>query len=125
MTEVIIEEAGQLDLTIPQGGTWSETFEYVEDDETTPRPLTGFSSGKAQIRTHPGGDLLGEMTVDIDVDAGTVTLSMTAEQTRAIPRGGFYDVALIHDDGVTVNLPFIEGAVILDTAVTVIEEGGS
>lgn len=122
MTDTI-DEAGHLDLTIPQGGTWSCTLEYFEDDEETPRPLTGFSTGKAQIRDRAGGTLLGEMTVDVDVDAGTVTLSMTAEETAALTRGGSYDVALIHDDGVTVNLPFVEGAVILDTRVTVIEEG--
>lgn len=121
MTDTI-DEAGKLNLVIAQGGTFSVTLEYFEDDEETPRPLGGFSSGKAQIRDRVGGELLGEITVDVDVDAGTVTLSMTAEETAALPRSGVYDVALVHDDGVTVNLPFVEGSVILDERVTVIED---
>jgi len=44
-------------------------------------------------------------SIDIDEEAGTVTISMTAIQTAAIERSGVYDIELISLGQGIVNKP--------------------
>lgn len=122
MVDQAFEQGARIDISVPQGGTFSQTFQYLEDDAATPVPIDSYTSGRCQIRKHPGGDLLGEMTLEVNTDTSEVTISMSAAETAALPAGGFYDIALIHEDNETVLLPFVQGRVILDRRVTVIED---
>lgn len=93
-----IPEGGVYDIVVYQGRTFIEVLESRLEDEVTVVPLTGWV-GKAQIRTKPGGgDLLADFTVEVDGLGGTVTISLTAEQTQAMTRGGFWDLKLVNGD---------------------------
>lgn len=82
------------DLPVYAGDVFSHTFTWLYEGE--PQSLVGLSS-LAQVRVKPDSDsVLATMTVTKDDEAGGVfTISMTKEQTRALPIGRFschYDV---------------------------------
>jgi hypothetical protein len=107
---------GRYDMSISQGTTFSETFQYRESDGTTVIPLTG-ATAKAQIRNQPGTLLLTEFDVDIDGAGGAVTLSLDDDQTKALPAGrNQYDILVTLTDGEIFVL--VEGAANVDGTVT-------
>jgi len=77
------------DLTVRQGETWSFTHTHV-DASGSPVDLTGFSA-RMSIRTGFVGILKAYLSTGSDADggmitlggtAGTITMSMTSDQTR-------------------------------------------
>lgn len=118
-----VAQGGRFDIDVFQGGTFTQTFTCYEADGVTPRPLTGYTTGKAEVRSEPGGDLYAEMAVTVVVGnstdtPGAVTISMTPAVTVTIPRSGHYDILLIHTNGVD-RIYFMQGRVALDRRVTV------
>lgn len=121
-----IPQGAKFDITIFQGGNYARTFAWRLADATTPIPLNGYS-GAAQVRTRPGGDLLAEFTVVVhqtvdleDPDCGTVDISLSPDDTAAIPSTGAWDLALTNGDAAVVYL--LQGKAILDRRVTVLED---
>lgn len=116
-----IIEGSRHDLVIPRGGKFTKTFAWREADQTTVIPLTGYATGQGQIREKPGssGDPMAEFLVEVDEDAGTVTISLTHAQTTALSQDGYYDVAII--DGGGEPLYVLEGLVSLNERVTIVE----
>lgn len=110
-----IPQGGRHDITIHQGAPFAVTFQAREDDETTVIPLTGYT-GRAQARgIDVARSLLLDFDVDIDEDAGEVTVSASAVDTAELERGGVYDVEIVQGAEI---VPFVGGKVTLERQVT-------
>lgn len=108
--------AATYNIVVHQGAPFAETFELREEDETTVIPLTDFDSAVAEIRRRPGAEeVLAEFATVLDGADGSVTLSLTAEQTAELTGPGAYDVFLLPG-----SVLFLQGAVHLDRRVTVV-----
>lgn len=114
-------------LSIDQGATYTEAHTLtVAVDE--PWDLTG-STLRAQIRrTYADVGVLAAFACDLtDAAAGAYSLTLTAEQTSALPttrkRDGthptlwVWDLELVHPDGETVER-LLEGTVQVNPEVT-------
>jgi hypothetical protein len=118
--------AGRLDLTIDQGADFSLPLTLRHTDNTA-YDLTGYT-GRGQIRKyHRSTTTIVSFTVDIDVvpTTGKLTVSLTANQTAAIPAGEevtdtrskyVYDVEIVDGSGVVKRI--IEGSVFISPDVT-------
>lgn len=83
-TKVRNADFGSLDLTIPQGNTFSQLLEDVIFNEGTEL--------RAQVRGFPGSPVIvAEFFVSVD-EVGSVTISLEASQTRRMPRHGAWDI---------------------------------
>lgn len=84
----------QYDLSLMQGDTFSQTFDFDID-------LTGYEV-KAQVRTWPEAQALAaEFTCTVtNAATGTVVLSLTPEQSERIPRRAFWDMQISKDGDV-------------------------
>ena len=101
-------------LIIDQGTSYSTTVNVTDDDDN-PVDLTGYT-GAAQMRKHYTSITSYAFTVAVDA-AGTVTLSMTANATNAIPYGRYvYDCELTDHSGTKSRL--VEGIVTISPQVT-------
>jgi len=86
-------ETGVYDFDIKAGATfvrWIQLYlpkvNPLDPNEVpVPFPLSGFT-GKAQLRKNASAELAYEITVDV-VGDGLVKISMTKDQTSAIPYG--------------------------------------
>jgi hypothetical protein len=108
--------AGQ-DMTIKQGVTWRYIF-YYRDPTGAPIDITGYEV-HGEIRSKKTGDsrLLATISFEItDAPAGEFTGEMSATDTSAIDRSGYYDVELTDTNGEVVRIR--SGRVLLDTEVT-------
>lgn len=94
---------GQHDLTIYQGATLNEQFQFFQANGTTPLNLTGLTvrmqaretleSASPYIDLNTGN---GGITLTDDVN-GKLTVNMTPEQTAALTIvNGFYDMELVN-----------------------------
>lgn len=113
----VIPQGGVFDIEIFQGGSFTRTFALREADQSTILPLTGYTTGQAEMRDKPGGDIVASFAVAVAPAAGEVTITMSPVVTAPIEKSGFYDVALIHENGVDV-LYLVEGAVSVNKRVT-------
>ena len=120
--------AGKLDIGIEQGATWRRQLTWYDTppaggpagSQGPLKDLTGCTA-HMQIRDRIGGTVLVDLTdtagITLGGAAGTITIVITAEQTRAITgKKGVYDLYVIFpgDDERRV----LEGAVANDLSVT-------
>lgn len=115
-----IPQGGSYNITIYQGGVFSQSFQLLESDEVTPVPFPAGTIGYAEIRNKPGGDLLGSFTVVVTPATGTVVISLDSDQTTAILKNGVYDVFLVVPADPTNDQLFIQGTITLDKRVTIV-----
>ena len=83
-----------VNLTIKQGTTWTQTLEY-QDGDGTPIDLSG-ATLRAQVRADiadraPGTPLLDLSTGDgiTNTSGGVITLTVDAATTEALPAGTY------------------------------------
>jgi hypothetical protein len=85
-------------MKIDAGATFTRQFEYLNDDGT-PFDLTDYSA-LFQVRFKPDTDLVLESVPEIDLETGTVALTLTAEETAILIRDQYvYAIELIHVTG--------------------------
>jgi len=105
--------SSKVNIVIEQGTTFSVAFD-VEDDSGTALNLTGYT-GRSQLRKHYSSTANTPFTVN--VANGSVTLSLTANQTANVVAGRYvYDVELVDSNGVVSRL--IEGIASVTPEVT-------
>lgn len=106
-------------ILIPQGATYRETFKYREDDEVTPIPLTGYATGKGQVRKHQERDaeLMAEIQIEVHEEEGEVDAYIPFTVTETLTQNGFYDIFLYHTNGEDA-IRFVFGPAELDRQVT-------
>lgn len=84
-------------MHIDAGATFTRQFEYLNDDGT-PFDLTGYNA-LFQIRFKPSSALIIESVPEIDIETGTVSLTLTAEETSELVLPEYvYGLELIHTD---------------------------
>lgn len=114
--------AAHHNFLIEQGTTWHRVLEYQNPD-TTPYVLTGWTA-VMQVRRRSGaaGDPVVELStvgtgIELDGPAGTLTVSLTATETAALPAGRYvYDLEIASPSNEITRL--VEGAFIVDPEVT-------
>ena len=117
--------AGNHNIYIEQGASWTYNI-VVNQTDNIPVDLTGYT-GKCQIRPQAGSSTLyAEVKVEfLDQINGKITLSLTDEQTSAIPSTGqdntdfnnyVYDLTITDSLGMTIRL--LNGNVLLSPGVT-------
>ncbi|MET7687976.1 hypothetical protein ABZT06_08345 [Streptomyces sp. NPDC005483] len=106
--------AGEWDLVIEQGATFSQVFDCTVDDPDF--TWAGFTA-RAQIRSEasPSGDLLLDLTSYLAIVGGTVTLNIPAAVTATVTRNGRWDLELVLGSGV---VRLLKGKAIIDPEVT-------
>ncbi len=106
--------AGDWDLEIEQGATFSQTFDCTVDDPAF--TWAGFTA-RAQIRTDASAtaDLLLDLTPYLTIVGGTVHLDIPAAATATITRNGRWDLELVLGAGV---VRLLKGKAIIDPEVT-------
>ncbi len=106
------------DFEIEQGTTLYKQFTWKATG--SPVDLTGYTA-RMQVRPSvTSSTVLLELTttnggIVLGGALGTITLSATAVQTAALPRGGVYDIELVNGSVVT---RFIRGTITLSKEVT-------
>lgn len=83
MTTTISVQPIQLDLRLYAGDGFTMEFKFVDKTTGTPWPTTGAWAAQARSPAESETILL-EFDVDNDAGAGTVTMSLLGEQTRAL-----------------------------------------
>lgn len=103
-------------ITVYQGADYSQAFQLLEPDGTTPISLVGYTA-VAQVRARPGatGPPLATFTCSVVGATGTVTLALTDVQTATLVNA-VYDVFLVGPD----TALFLQGTVRVDPRVTVV-----
>ena len=105
-------------LIINTGATFSQSFDLLESDSTSPLNLGGFSVA-AQFRKHAGSSSKTDFTVSFEDPRsdGKIKISLTSTQTAAISKPGRYVYDILIDSG-TVKTRVIEGSVLVREGVT-------
>lgn len=118
--------AGTYNLLIEQGATWSRVFTY-KDSAGDPVDLTGYTARLVAV-TSFGGDLIVEATVGngrvvIGDDAGTITITIAAEDTADLqaPAEGIYDLEIEAGGGGAVTR-LLQGRVTVSPEAVAAEE---
>lgn len=109
-----LTEPAKLDLMLYAGDSFARTF-TLKDSNGVAIDLTGLT-GRAQVRDRPGGKLLASFTVVVTPLTGTIEVSLTATQTRALTNGGVWDLEL--DGGDTNTHTIVAGKVKICPDVT-------
>jgi hypothetical protein len=109
-----------LDLLIPQGATFSRVIRWKADNANV--NLTGYTA-RMQLRTSAEAiATLEDLTTEnggitLGGTAGTITLSLTATETAALPATrAVYDLELISSGGVVTRL--VEGVATITRNIT-------
>jgi len=72
---------GSLDLAIYRGDTWTEQWDFADNDGPIPLPGTW----RAQIRHAANSPTtLASMTLTVDAEAGTITATLDADTTAGL-----------------------------------------
>lgn len=105
---------GIYDLVIEQGDSWYITLDLP--DATDLNDL----NFKAQIRTYPGSPTLwGTISVVVhDAVAKKIRLSLTKEQTKALPVRCAWDIQATSDSDPTFERTYLRGQVFVNQQVT-------
>lgn len=101
----------ETDLYIPQGTTWSQSWQIINYD------LTGTTwTGRSQVRrTADSEDVLHDLAVTLDEDI--LTVSVLPEESSAWPwKTGVYDVEIEAADGRVLRV--VQGGVYVSREVT-------
>jgi hypothetical protein len=103
---------GTYDISLVQGDSYLATIDFPFD-------ITGYTM-KAQIRpakNHPV--LMAEFTItNIDLVAGTASISLTASQTSGFPLRSYWDLQLTSVSDPNYRRTFVSGFVFCDREVT-------
>lgn len=113
--------AGQYDLIIEAGATWSKTLKITRADGT-PKDLDGYRA-ELQIRKYITGSIVKALSVGngitITAAEGKIVLSLTDTETSALHiRRGVYDLLMIGPSPNCERSRLIEGSVKVVQAVT-------
>lgn len=104
-----------LNITIPQGADFAETFVSTESDGSLSN-LTGYT-GTAKLKKHPGASTSTSFTVTITSGIGEVAIAMTSGTTVGLSPGRYYyDVRLTSGSGAVSRL--VEGMAIVTAGIT-------
>jgi hypothetical protein len=110
-----------LDLSVEQGSTWSHGF--LPEINGEPVLVAGWTA-RAQARAFvPSPEILHEWSttdgsIGIDVDAGTVTMTLTPDDSSAWPwRLAYYDLEITSPDG-EITYRVAQGKIRVSTEVT-------
>ena len=104
-----------INITIPQGADFSETFVSTEANGTTSN-LAGYS-GAAKMKKHPGDATSKSFTVNITAATGEVAIAMTSGVTNGLEPGRYYyDVKLTSGSGAVSRL--VEGMAFVRAGIT-------
>lgn len=108
--------AETLNYTLYGGDDFADIIEQV-DDEENPLDRTGYTY-EAQIRVqHESTDILDEFTIDTtDLAIGIIILSLTGEQTAALPTRSVFDLEETSPGGLVTTL--FTGTITRDPEVT-------
>lgn len=101
----------ETDLYIPQGTTWSQSWQITHYD------LTGTTwTGRSQVRRHADSEIvLHDFTVS--VDEAIVTLSVLPDISSTWTwKTGVYDVEIVAEDGRVLRL--VQGGIYVSREVT-------
>ncbi len=83
--------AATRNIIIEQGATWTDTLTWKTGDLATPVDLTGYT-GRMQIRaTKDSVTPISDITPVLGAATGTITCSLTADQTAALDFTGAPD----------------------------------
>jgi hypothetical protein len=108
-------------LHIDAGATYSRSIEYLNDDGT-PFDLDGFTA-LMQIRFKPDTDLVVETEPTIDVETGTISFTLTAEQTSLLTECQYVYAIELYAPGDEPTIRLIGGDVL--TSPEVVRPEGS
>lgn len=104
-----------INIVIPQGTDFSETFVSTESDGSTSN-LFGYS-GQSQIRKHYDSSDYTEFSVTIISSTGEVSIALTSGKTSTLTPGRYYyDVVLTSESGSVSRL--VEGMALVTPGVT-------
>jgi len=104
-----------INISIPQGSDFSETFVSTENDGSTSN-LAGFQ-GAAKMKKHPGATASTSFSVSIVGATGEVSIAMTSGVTVGLEPGRYYyDVKLTSGSGAVSRL--VEGMAFVTAGIT-------
>ena len=104
-----------INITIPQGSDFSETFVSTESNGSASN-LTGYS-GAAKIKKHSESAESSSFSVNITASTGEVSIAMTSGATTNLKPGRyFYDVRLTSGSGAVSRL--VEGMALVTAGIT-------
>lgn len=107
--------ATKANIVVDQGATFS-TVLTITDENDVIFDLTGYT-GAAQLRKHYTSSNATNFTVALDSSLGTVTLSLTANQTANLVAGRYvYDVEVTSSSNIISRV--VEGIVTVTPNVT-------
>lgn len=112
--------AGIYNFICEQGATFTRVINAT-DGAGDPIDLTGYTARMQVRRDIDATAILIELTTEngritLGGESGTITLSIDAEDTSAIPRPGIYDLELESDTGTVIRL--LKGIFDLDPEAT-------
>ena len=103
-----------INITIPQGADFSETFVSTENNGTTSN-LAGYT-GTAKIKKHSGSTTSKSFSVSITAATGEVAIAMTSGVTNTLNPGRYlYDVRLTSSSGAKSRL--VEGMALVTAGI--------
>jgi hypothetical protein len=111
-------------FTIDQGSTWVQPILWQTGAPPAAVDITGYTA-RMQVRLMPGAPVVASLTTEnggiaLGGVAGTITLTMTASVSAAIPASGCtkyrYDLELISPGGAVRR--FIEGTITIRPEIT-------
>lgn len=104
-----------INITIPQGANYSETFQSTESDGSASN-LAGYS-GEAKLKKHPAATESTSFSVTITGSTGEVAIAMTSGVTGGISPGRYlYDVRLTSSAGTKTRL--VEGMALVTAGIS-------
>ena len=117
-----MQDPGRYDMTIWQGATFNRVFTWRVGTPAVNVNLAGFTA-RMQLRATPNSAAtVLELTtsngrITLGGAAGTVTLTLTATETAALPANQYaYDLELVAGTGEVTRL--LEGFATVDAEVT-------
>lgn len=104
-----------INISIPQGSDFSETFVSTESDGSASN-LAGYT-GTARMKKHPTATTSSAFTVTITASTGEVAIAMTSGVTVGLKEGRhYYDVRLESSSGAVSRL--VEGMAFVTAGIT-------
>jgi hypothetical protein len=107
--------ATRANIIIPQGSSFSTTFSLT-DENGDPLDLSGYSAA-SQMRKHHTSSNAVSFTIELVANAGTIGISLTANQTANVVSGRYvYDVETTDGTGAVSRV--VEGIATVTPQVT-------
>ncbi|AWJ93853.1 hypothetical protein Sp245p_28965 (plasmid) [Azospirillum baldaniorum] len=114
--------AGQYDIYIEQGATFTREIEWLQSDNTTPVDLTGYTA-RMQVRKTAKSPIVvadlstGNGRISLTPALGKIKLMLTATETASLKDGEYvYDLELQSGTGVVERL--LQGTFTINAEVT-------